>query len=309
MRGILTALDKFKAFDVGAGSLNLWTFRKSERAGSAPTYTGRWIDIAASLEAALKSTIVEDRARIDEIAAYDLLAQTNEASALTIATSATNAGLIVTAAKDEIDSRKARRLKDVQNTFFYSVKVVSGGQTLHAVARANQSWGTKPRSGLLPVVFSDEELELEESPAFTLSKRFDFFVLDQDLLISNKAMFESILSHRQTHVQDFTDMQSEPEFAALFSSTTELVKYVGTNRMHLRRASEIRRKGHYKDPSFMKALKSQHKLAGLTINFDTKNRIVPSAATCSDIFKALLDHRLMSRFSKLNYDVPSTTPA
>lgn len=305
----MTALDDFKSFDVHSGSLNLWTFRKSQRSGSAPTYSGRWIDIAGSLEAALKTAIVENRAGVDEIAAYDLLAQTNEASALTIATLETNAGSIIEAAKDELDSKKARRLKDLQNTLFYSVKVVSGGQTLHAIARADQSWRTKARSGLLPVVFSDEELELEESPAFTLSKRFDFFVLEQNVLIVNKPAFESVLSHAQAHVADFDGMRVEPEFAALFSNTTELVKYVGTNRMQLRRASEIRRKGHYKDPSFMKALKSQYKQAGLTINFDTKNRIVPCATTCPDIFKALLDHRLMSRFSKLNYDVPSTTPA
>lgn len=306
----MAVLDDFRSFDVEGGSLNLWTFRKSQRGGSTtPTYSGRWIDIAASLEAALKTSIVEERARIEETAAYDLLAQTNEASALTIATPETNAGLIVDAAKDELDGRKARRLKDIQNTLFYSVKVVSGGRTLHAVARADQSWRTKPRSGLLPVVFSDEELELEDSPAFTLSKRFDFFVLEQDILIVSKPAFESVLSHRQAHVDDFGGMRAEPEFAALFSDTAELVKYVGTNRMQLRRASEIRRKGHYKDPSFMKALKSQYRQAGLTINFDTRNRIVPCAATCPDIFKALLDHRLMSRFSKLNYDVPSTTPA
>lgn len=306
----MTALDDFRAFDVGGGSLNLWTFKKSQRAGSTvPIYSGRWIDIAASLETALKTAIVEDRSRIDEIAAYGLLAQTNEASALTIPTLKTNAGLIIDAAKDELDGRKARRLKDIQNTLFYSVKVVSGGKTLHAVSRADQSWRTRARSGLLPVVFSDEELELEESPAFTMSRRFDFFVLEKDILIASKSAFESVLSHGLAHVEDFDGMRAEPEFAALFSDTAELVKYVGTNRMQLRRASEIRRKGHYRDPSFMKALKSQYRQADLTINFDRKNRIVPCAATCPDIFKALLDHRLMSRFSKLNYDVPSTTPA
>jgi hypothetical protein len=304
----LTALQTFKNFDVLGGSLNLWTFRKSQRQGvPAPTFTGHWVGITSTLEQALKNAIVEARDAITETIEYDLLAQNNEGSALTLTLVETHGDLIVTAAQDELPSKKADKLKDLQNTSFYSVKIVSSGQTLHAIARANDSWKSRKAGGLLPVVFSDEELELEESPAFTLSKYFDFFIVEDDVLISDKAAFESVLNYKQAHADEFLALQSEPEFTGVFSDISEIVNYVGSNKIQLRRAVAIRQKGHYKNAAFMNALRSDHTQAGLTINYDPAGRIIPSEATCADIFQALLDHRLMSLFSKKNYDVPSTS--
>lgn len=304
----MAALDDFKNFDVAGGSLNLWTFRKSQRPGiSAPTYTGRWVGITSALETALKASIEAARNKITETIEYDLLAQNNESSALTLTTIETHAGLIADASLDELAAKKVTKLKDLQNTTFYSVKIVSGATTLHAVAKANDSWKTKRATGLLPVVFSDDELELEESPAFSLSKYFDFFIIGNTVLISDKSAFESLLSFKQAHADEFTSLTSEADFLNTFSNIAEIVAYVGSNKIQLRRAFAIRQKGHYKDAGFMSALRSHYSQAGLTINYDAAGRIVPCAATCPDIFQALLDHRLMSRFSNKNYDVPSTS--
>lgn len=304
----MTALDEFKNFDVANGALNLWTFRKSQRQGNpAPTYTGHWVSINTALEDALKESIQAARDKITETIEYDLLAQNNEGSALTLTALETHGGLIVDAAVDELAAKKVSRLKDLQNTSFYSVKIVSGGTTLHAVAKANNSWRSKKSSGLLSVVFSDEELELEENPAFSISKYFDFFILGSHVLISDKGNFESVLNYKQAHSEEFTDLQAEVEFANVFSDISEIRTYVGSNKIQLRRAFAIRQKGHYKDESFLAALRTEHADAGLNINFDASGRIIPCATTCPDIFQALLDHRLMSRFSKKNYDVPSTS--
>lgn len=304
----MTALDDFKGFDVNGGALSLWTFRKSQRQGSAtPTYTGHWVAITKALEDALKAAISAARDKITETIEYDLLVQNNEGSALTLTTLETHAGLIVDAAKDELASKKAKKLQHLQNTHFYTVKIVSNGLTLHAVSRANDSWKTKKLNGLLPVVFSDDELELEDSPAFSLSKYFDFFVLQNHVIISDKGDFETVLNYKQAHTEEFTDLQAEASFSNIFTDMAEIVSFVGSNKIQLRRAFAIRQKGHYKNQNFMDSLRTDHSQAGLTINYDAAGRIVPCATTCPDIFQALLDHRLMSRFSKKNYDVPSAS--
>ena len=304
----MSALDEFKALDVAGGALSLWTFRKSHRPGAiAPTYTGHWVGITETLEQALKAAIAAARDKITETNEYELLAQNNESSALTLTALETHAGLVIEAAKDELPSKKARNLKHLQNTDFYTVKVVTHGNVLHAVARANDSWKTKKVSGLLPVVFSDDELELEDSPAFALSKYFDFFIVDDHVLISSKGNFESVMSYKQAHEDEFCALQAEPEFSSTFTDVAEIISYVGNNKIQLRRSFAIRQKGHYKNQAFMDALRVDHGQAGLTINYDAAGRIIPCAATCPDIFQALLDHRLMSLFSKQNYDVPSAS--
>ena len=142
----MSALEDFKAFDVAGGALSLWTFRKSQRQGAAvPTYTGHWVGITETLENALKAAISAVRDKITETIEYELLAQNNEGSALTLTALETHAGLVVDAAKDELPTKKARTLKHLQNTHFYTVKIVSNGQVLHAISRANDSWKTKSR--------------------------------------------------------------------------------------------------------------------------------------------------------------------
>ena len=57
----------------------------------------------------------------------------------------------------------------------------------------------------------------------------------------------------------------------------------------------------------MKRLREECKALGFNIIFDSEGRIVPTAETCADIFKALLDHRLESRLSQRLYDVENTS--
>lgn len=303
----MPALPALHAFDLANALVSLWTFRKSKPAGaSAPTYTGHWVEIGANLAAAVRQAIEDARAQVTEEAEYDLLAQNNEASVLTIPLIATHADRIVAAAMDEVQPRKARRLKDLQNTSIYAFKLVSGPDALFAVSKANDTWKSKKRGGIIPVVFDDESLDLEINPAFSVSRYFDFFILNDDVIILDKRDFESILDYKQAHLNQFSQLQSDPDFLNTFSSLTEIASFVGSNKMHLRRAYAIHEKGHFRNQAFMTALRQQHQAAGLTINYDSQGRIVPCSTTCPDIFKALLDHRLVSLFSNNKYDVPST---
>ena len=304
----MAALEEFQNFDVQAGALNLWVFRKSQPQGAVhPVYTGHWVGITQALEQALKDAVVAARDQITETLEYSLLEQNNEGSALTLTTLETNAGIFVHAAQNELLNKKARSLNALRNTHFYTVKIVFNGKTLHAVSRANDSWKTKKFTGWLPVTFTDDELELEQEPAFSLSKYFDFFVLDDDVLISHKAHFETLMSYKEAHSQEFADLQADADFASVFTDMADIINFVGSNKMQLRRAFAIKTKGHFRNANFMNALRLHHAQAGLAINFDQAGRIVPTAASCPDIFRALLDHRLMSRFSNMNYDVPSAS--
>ncbi len=178
-----------------------------------------------------------------------------------------------------------------------------GGSTLIAVRRADDSWSTRKTGGQLPVVFADEQLALEPNPTFTLSRHIDFFVAGDDLVIFNKRAFEITLRYTEAHLEDFASLQAEPLFSSLFTDLAPLVAYVGTNKLRLRSVSAIRRKAHYQDAIFMDNLRQNFQTAGLSLNFDQQGRIVPTEAQCTDIVRALLNHRLYSLFSQGYFDV------
>ncbi|SMF24475.1 protein of unknown function [Xaviernesmea oryzae] len=297
----------FTDFDINAATVALWVFKKSLRPGSAPVFTGRWVQTDEALDGALKQAVIQERARILEVNEYGLLAQNNEDSALRIDGLLTHAGLLTAQMAAEIATKKVRNLKDVQNSDFYAIKLVSGDSILYAVRKTDASWKSKKAVNYLTVLFDDDELTLQEAPSFTVSRHVDFFIIDDDVLMTNKAAFESVLNYKQAHADDFLALQAEPDFSSLFSNIAPLVAFVGTNKLHLRRVCAIRQKGHYRNAAFMDRLRQQHHQFGLVLTFDAQGRIDPTAESCANIIRAFLDHRLTSPFSANVYDVPDTT--
>ena len=109
-------------------------------------------------------------------------------------------------------------------------------------------------------------------------------------------------------MEEFTALQTETEFAEIFSDMSALVAYIGNNKMQLRRAAAIRQKAHYKDSGFMKRLRAKYGSQKLDIQFDSSGKIVATEDSAADIMTALLDHRLSSVFSESIYDVQDTQP-
>jgi len=295
-------------FDIANAGVTVWLFRKSGGvAGTAPTYTGRWITTEQKLDEALKTSISEARARIEEVHEYGLLTQNNEGSALLIDTAETHAGLIVTQSANPLPQKKVKSQKDVVNTDFFVVRLNDGDNVVHAVRKTDASWTTKRRKAYLDIGFRDNALDLEELPSFSLSKYVDFFVAGDRIIIPHKAHFESVLSYRQAHADDFVELQAEEDFIEIFSDLAALSAFVGNNKIHLRRMSSIRQKGHYKDEAFMMKLRELHAANGLALQFDDNGLIICTPENCRDVITALLDHRLASAFSENIYDVPDAT--
>lgn len=293
-------------FNIADANISVWLFRKSGPA-NAPVFTGRWVPTDDELRGALRESITQARATIEEAEPYGLLATIEEGQSLTIGTDETHAGLVVGAAVAELPQRRAQNVGHIQNTDFYVIKLTDQNRVLHAVTKTNSSWKSRQVHNLLTVYFTGDQLGLETNPAFSLSQNVDFFVVGQDIVILNKAHFESILNYKQAHANEFAELQAEPAFAGLFVDLAPLVEFVGSNKLHLRRACAIRQKGYYLNQQFMERLRENYAQAGLDLTFDEDGRLIATEGQCPDIIRALLDHRLLSVFSEAYYDVQNAT--
>jgi hypothetical protein len=302
----MTELSDLHDFALNAASVTVWAFKKSQPPGKPPKYTGRWVGTDHALDDALKAAADTARLGITEVLEYALLAQNNEGSALSIGLDETFAPLIVAQCADPTPAKQVKKLRQIENSAFYIVKFIVGETALYGARKADDSWKSKKSKGTISVIFSNEGLTLSEDKKFNISRYFDMFVLGDKVFVTNKGNFESLLSYKQAHIDDFGILQGDKEFSSLFSSLNEIIAYVGENKIQLRRASAIKMKAHYKNSEFMKRLHDHYKSMGLQISFDDEGRIVPSVESCRDIFQALLDHRLDSRLSQNLYDVENT---
>jgi len=303
-----SAFETLQAFNIENSEVKVWTFKKNQYTGvPAPTYTGHWVDTSDELDQAIQRALVSERARITEVLDYGILSQNNEGSALSIKLDETHGELILEKIADEIQDRKVKNLKEINNSTFYVIKTVAqNGDKIFAVRKTDDSWRTKKLVGLISAIFSDDGLDLNEERSFNISSHVDFFIVGDEILILNKQNFESILSYKQAHLEDFKQLTEEPDFSVIFSEINTITDYVSENKIRLRRALAIKEKGHYKDPVFMENLRNNFADFGLALEFDPQNKLIVTPETCGDVFTALLDHRLKSPFSQNIYDVQDT---
>lgn len=259
------------------------------------------------LKTELLGFIQTERSNYTEVIDYSLLAQNNESSLMLIGTGETSAVDITIVSANQISAKKVKEIKELSNCDFYSVKLVVGDTVLHCVKKTDASWATKKQAGLKSVVFKNNKLKIDKFPRFNIARDFDFFILEDNIYIKNKKIFESVLSYKTAHIANFNVLVDEPEFSQLLTDAEPLKRYVGNNAMQLRRASAIKEKGYYKVPEFMDSLRANASRLRLNLQFDTQGKIITSDGCCADIFQALLDHRLQSHFAAHIYDVPNAS--
>ncbi|MNR15456.1 hypothetical protein D3C85_1319930 [compost metagenome] len=166
----------------------------------------------------------------------------------------------------------------------------------------------KKRAHVLNLVLNRNQLDLAGDEAFIIPKRFDFFALNTDILVTNKGNFESILEYKQTYVTSFTELRADAGFQAIFSDMAVLVDHVGSNTMHLRRMAVVQERAYYNDVGFMEKLRLVNRERQWNIIFDDNGKIVPSVESVRAIIQVLLNHRLHSELTGHDFDVPSANP-
>jgi hypothetical protein len=92
------------------------------------------------------------------------------------------------------------------------------------------------------VAFREDTLDLAPENTFQLPKDFDFLIVNGLIIITSKASFESVLSYKQAHKNDFQELLNETDFLSCFSDTAPLKAFVGENKLLLRRACAVREK-------------------------------------------------------------------
>lgn len=295
-------------FNIADSDVSVWLFRKSRGQDGEVVLTGHWIDIDNNLGIALKEAVTQARESILETEGYSLTATLEPGQALTIETEVTAAPQIVEKAAEEVAKRKATTIAHIQNTYFYVVKLSHQNDVIHAVRRTDTSWASKKNMNLIKVIFEDDQLGLNPHPDFHLSRYVDFIIAGDEIVMLNKDSFEQVLSYKEAHASDFVTLQTEPAFVGVFTDIAPLVAFVGNNKLKLRRVCAIREKGHYSDAAFMANLRLGYAEAGLNLVFDDDGKLIANPDTCADIVRALLNHRLYSRFSEQHYDVPNAKP-
>jgi hypothetical protein len=300
------ALDALRHFDIEAANLSVWTFKKSQsRAGR---FKAQSVVATPELIAEFKDIASARIGRCAEADNYDLITQINEASCLFLEADET----LFPQLKDVVDQPPEEHLiddfSDLQGSLGYVVRLTLEDNVLYCVSRLPGDWQVKKRRQRINLILHENRLDLANDEMFTISKTFDFFVLNDNILVVNRANFESLLEYKQTYISSFAELQADAGFQGVFSDMALLIEHVGTNTMHLRRMAVVQERAFYSNASFMDKLREVNQARNWNIGFDADGKIVPSPESVRTIIQVLLNHRLHSEMTGDDFDVPSASP-
>ena len=221
------ALAQLRAFDVENATLSMWTLKKSNSRQSR--FRAQAVVVSDDLRTELKRIAADAIERREEVEDYGLLVQTNDTSCLYLGADETlfpMIGVLVDAPPDEHQIEDA---EDLVGSAAYLVRMEHQANTLYCVCRLSGDWTTKERRTRVKVVFTRTELDLAQDDVFAISKHFDFFVLNDNILVVNPKNFESLLEYKMTYISSFAELKADGGFQAAFADMAALETFIGTN--------------------------------------------------------------------------------
>ncbi|WDH37462.1 Kiwa anti-phage protein KwaB-like domain-containing protein [Pseudomonas chlororaphis] len=299
------ALAKLRDFDLEHAELSVWVFKKST---SNARFRASSVVATPDLKAELRRLAGLWIRRCTEVDDYGLLTAINDNSCLHLESDETIFSALEDLVRLPPEEHLIEDVAGLEGSVGYLIRMTLGDDTLHCVCRLASDWKVKKRSRVLNIVLNRNELDLAGEQAFSIPKRFDFFVINDDILVVQKAAFESILEYKQTYVNSFSELQDDVGFQGVFADMAVLVDYVGTNTTHLRRMAVVQERAHYQDLGFMERLRQVNQERQWNIEFDADGKIVPSVETARVIIQVLLNHRLHSELTNNDFDVASASP-
>lgn len=239
---------------------------------------------------------------------YSLLSQTSEGGFLAVSRENTLFPSLQGLIDQPLEECLVKNVKQLNNAAGYVLRLRHGESVIYCVKKANADWATRKKKGMMNIFFTEAGMDIMDSPSFSISRTFDFFVVGESVLMASKSAFESLLNHKDTYEDAYAALKNEPGFSAAIADFAVFDVFIGKNATHLRRMAVIKARGYYNNPDYMTRLREINGLRGWGIQFDDQGRIVTTPEKMRDILHVLLDHRLRSELSDNQYDVPSTTP-
>lgn len=267
-------LQSFGAFDVAQATASLWVFKKRPATGQMNPFTAVSVVMGDALRDQLKELARSYQASHTIAEVYNLLSQPSEGGFLAISREGTLFPSLQGLVDQPLEECLVKNVKQLNNAAGYVLRLRHGESVIYCVKKANADWATRKKKGMMNIFFTDAGLDIVDSPSFSISRSFDFFVVDENVLMVSKPAFESLLNHKDTYEEAYAALKQEPGFSAAIADFAVFDTFIGRNATHLRRMAVIKARGYYNNPDYMARLREINALRGWGIHFDDQGRIV-----------------------------------
>lgn len=243
--------------------------------------------------------------RSNQAIEYDFNTADQDDDLLGISTSETDLQGIIDTLQADDDPPTASRYEELVDSWVYLARLdVAGIPPLFAVRRVSESWSTKKVHQLINMIFQGNMLvDLDQQEIFRIDGQVDFFAYDGTIFIANKKNFETALNFREGMEKNRDEIVEEFSSLQLFADASSISSLVGNNIRRLRKLSQVKKAGYFRQEQFLINLKRVNVEEGWGITYSAEGKILVNEDDIDTVLRVLNNDRLTSKINEENFDV------
>ncbi len=180
---------------------------------------------------------------------------------------------------------------------------------LFAVRRVSGMWTTKKVSQVISMFFKDSMLfDLDQKELFRIDGKIDFYAFSGLIFVADKRNFEAVLNFREGMERSRDEMVNEFKKERLFEDAEKVGQLVGDNLRRLRKLSQVKKAGYYKDKNFIEKLKKISVEDGWGLEFSDDGKLMVDEESIDVVLRVLNNDRLTSKINEEDFDVDVKHP-
>jgi hypothetical protein len=304
MDELKNTLDTIKTIDWDSASVSFFVVKRKLIQRSAK-YDIFHVNVDEPLRKKLRG-ITSGKIKKSNVAIeYDFNTADLDDNLLGLPTADTDLQAILQTLQDDEDPPTVDQYEALLGSWLYIARLdIKDQPPLFSARRVSEGWTTKKVMQLINMVFQNNMLvDLGEQEIFRIDGKVDFFTYDGIIFIADKKNFETALNFREGMERNRDEIVKEFSSLGLFENADAVSDLVGNNLRHLRRLSQVKKAGYYKDPNFLANLRKVSEEDGWGIQYSPDGKLLVTEDDIETVLRVLNNDRLTSKINAENFDV------
>lgn len=303
-----TSMKAIKALDLQQWTATFWLVRRY-MANHAAHYSVLRVNTDSKLQKRLKGYVsMQLQSKEFHLTEYDFNNADGDDTLFTISTDATDFSKVEKAISEGFNNAIAKEYQELLNSWAYVVQFEHGNDRLYAWRKISALTQAKKVQSRKATFFVEHKLvDVEDKEVFLIDPRFDFFVYDGTIFISNKREFEISMNFREGMKAKAAEVIQNFNESGHFKNVDLIQKHVGDNMHHLRKMASILKAGYYQQAGYIQRMIDVSKVEGWELRVED-GQVVVEEETIDLLLKLLNNDRLRSLINNETFDATAKAP-
>jgi hypothetical protein len=294
---------KLKQTTLTNASISFYVIKR-KMSDKTASYSVFHVNIDKKLQSKLRNVACNKIKECNDVREYDFSTADLDEEMLGIETSETDMQAIIDSVANPNTIKEAKNVEDLYDAWMYLVRIDSGSSVLYYARQISGAWNVRKIQSISNLIWKDHILmDLSEDKFFRIDSKIDFFSFDGHIFIADKKNFETALNFRSGMEDNRDQIIEELRGKSVADNPDKIKTFVGNNIRRLRKLSQVKKAGYYRDARYLKQLREVNNKENWGLAYTPAGHIIITEENIDKVLHFLNNDRLSSKINEETFDV------